>query len=470
MTDATRWSAAETAARIARGQVSATEVVEAYLRRIAAVDDRVGAYVRVFVDGARARARALDVDARAGRLHGPLHGVPVAVKDLLAVEGVPLGAGSPLLGREPSRKTATVVRRLEAAGAVVLGLTTLHEVALGVTGVNPHGRFARNPWNLDRITGGSSSGSAAAVAAGLAAAAIGSDTGGSIRLPAAFCGIVGLKPTFGRVSRHGVFPLAASFDTVGPMTRTVTDAALLLEVLAGPDPADGHASPLPPEPYTRAMTAVPASLPVGRLAGPFFEADLDPAAARALDDATRLLEDAGCRTRPVHLEHVEAAQEAQLVVLRWEAAQVHRARFPGREAEYGPDVRAILAQGAATTPEALAHARQALARLQAEVRAQLRETPVLLGPMLAIGAPRIADVDPAGPAWQVLRRVIARFSRLFNATGLPALALPAGLTAEGLPVAVQLAAGPFAESLVLGVARRLEAALGWTLPVLPRDA
>jgi aspartyl-tRNA(Asn)/glutamyl-tRNA(Gln) amidotransferase subunit A len=272
------------------------------------------------------------------------------------------------------------------------------------------------------------------------------------------------------VSRRGVFPLAASFDTVGPMARTVTDVALLLEVLAGPDPADAHTSPSPPEPYTRTMAAVPPGLPVGRLVGPFFEVDLDPAAARAVDEAARLLAEAGHPVRAVRLEHVEAAHEAQLVVLRWEAAQVHRARFPGREAEYGPDVRAILAQGAATPAEAVGEARQVLARLQAEVAARLRETPVLLLPMLAIGAPRIAEVDPAGPTWQAVRRVIARFSRLFNATGLPAISLPAGLTAEGLPVAVQLAAGPFAESLLLGVARRLEAALGWQLPVLPREA
>jgi aspartyl-tRNA(Asn)/glutamyl-tRNA(Gln) amidotransferase subunit A len=305
MPEITMMPAAALAAAIARGALAARDAVEAYLARIARVDSRVEAYVSVLAVDAQDEARRLDAEARAGRLRGILHGVPVAVKDLLAVRGVPMSAGSTMLGPDPAPHDAAAVRRLRDAGAVVLGVTALNEFAMGTTGVNPHSRTARNPWNLDRITGGSSSGSAAAMAAGLAAAAIGTDTGGSIRIPAALCGIVGLKPTFGRVSRAGVFPLAGSFDTVGPMVRTVEDAALLLEVLAGPDVADAGTIQAPPGRYRDEMARDPSGLRVGRLSGAFFESNLDPAVARGLEAVTLALERSGVRVVPVTLPSIE---------------------------------------------------------------------------------------------------------------------------------------------------------------------
>jgi len=468
MDDVTQMTAAAIAARIREQRLRAVDAVDAYLDRIATVDGDVAAYVTVLSDRARQTARDRDGEARVGRLRGPLHGVPIAIKDAIAIEGVPMTAGSSFLGREPSQRSATVVQRLEGAGAIVLGTTTLHEFALGTTSVNPHGRSPRNPWDLTRITGGSSGGSAAAVAAGLAACAVGTDTGGSIRLPGALCGIVGLKPTFGRVSRKDVLPLADSFDTVGPMVRTVEDAALLLEVMAGHDAGDPRSSPAPVERYlVAALGSIPSGLRVGRLSGAYFEADLDPAVAAALDEATRACERAGLVVRPVTVRAIEAAQRAQGTVLIVEAAAYHRVTYPGREAEYGPDVRSLLAQGAATPPAAVADARAVLAQLQTEMQTLQRDCPILLGPAVPIGAPRFADVDPTGPRWPEVRRVLTRFSRLFNATGLPTIVLPAGLTAEGLPVAVQLAAPPFAEGALLAVAHRLEGALGWSLPPLP---
>jgi aspartyl-tRNA(Asn)/glutamyl-tRNA(Gln) amidotransferase subunit A len=468
MDEITRLTVADLAAGVRDGRVRVAEVVDAYLERIAEVDPHLCAYVRRLDDRARRMARQLDAEVRAGRLRGPLHGVPVAIKDLIAIEGVPMTAGSSFLGREPSRESATVVRRLKDAGAVVLGTTALHEFALGMTSVNPHGRTPRNPWDPERIAGGSSGGSAVAVAAGLAAAAVGTDTGGSIRIPAALCGLVGLKPTFGRVSRHGVLPLAESFDTVGPMGRSVEDAALMLEVMAGRDAADPHSSPSPADRYTALLGSAPG-VRVGRLSGPYFEADLDPAVARGVEEAARACADAGFSVHPVTLRTIEAAHQAQLTALLAEAAAYHQTAYPGRESAYGPDVRALLAQGAATPPEAVSAARAALADLQAEVAALQRETPILLAPAVPIGAPRIADVDPAGTRWQEIRRALGRFSRLFNATGLPAIVLPAGLTAEGLPVAVQLAAPSLAEALLLAVAWRLEEALSGTIPPLPHN-
>jgi aspartyl-tRNA(Asn)/glutamyl-tRNA(Gln) amidotransferase subunit A len=452
--DVTQMTAAAIAAAVREGRLRAADAIEAYLERIAVVDEHVAAYVTVLADRARSAARERDAEAHAGRLRGPLHGVPIAIKDLIAIEGVPMTAGASFLG-QPSSQSAAVVARLQEAGAIVLGTTTLHEFALGMTSVNPHGRTPRNPWNLSCIAGGSSGGSAAAIAAGLAAAAVGTDTGGSIRIPAALCGIVGLKPTFGRVSRDGVLPLADSFDTVGPMVRTVEDAALMLEAMAGPDDADQRSGP----PRIR----------VGRLSGAYFEADLDPAVATALDDATRACERAGLSVRAVTLRTVEAAQQAQLTVLLAEAAAFHRSTYPSRDAEYGPDVRALLAQGAATPAAAVADARAVLEQAQAEVETLLGECPILLGPALPIGAPRFADVDPSGTRWPEVRRVLGRFSRLYNTTGLPAIVLPAGVTRDGLPVAVQLAAPRLAEGLLLSVARGVEAALGWSPPPLPLE-
>lgn len=449
------------AERIRGGLITAVGAVEAYLERIAHVDPRIAAYVTVLAERARAEAATRDAEARSGRWRGPLHGVPVAVKDLIRIEGVPLTAGSSFLGREPSQETATVVRLLESAGAIVLGTTTLHEFALGMTSLNPHGRTPRNPWRLDRVAGGSSGGSAAAVAAGLAAGAVGTDTGGSIRIPAALCGVVGLKPTFGRISRHGVLPLSGSFDTVGPIARCVMDAALFLSVTAGVDPADPASSDVPADAYLEQAERARPGLRVGRLAGEYFELDLDPAASRAVDDAARACVEAGFTVRPVCLRTAEEAGAAQVTLLLAEAAAFHRSTFPQMRERYGRDVRTLLDQGERVTPAMLSQAREDQARVVAEISDIFDDVDLLLGPALPAGAPRLEDADPQGAAWSRVRRMLGRFSRLYNLTGLPAIVLPAGLTDEGLPVAVQLAAGRFREGVLLGCARVIEQALGW---------
>jgi aspartyl-tRNA(Asn)/glutamyl-tRNA(Gln) amidotransferase subunit A len=468
MSEITSLSAASLAAAIREHRFSVTDVVDAYLDRVGRVDGRISGYVTVLADRARQQARRRDAAVESGNALGALHGVPVGIKDLMSIDGVSMTAGSSFLGTEPASETATVVQRLEMAGAVVLGTTTLHEFAFGMTSVNAHGRWPRNPWRPDRVCGGSSGGSAAAVAAGMAACAVGSDTGGSIRIPAAFCGIVGLKPTYRRVSRHGVLPLAATFDTVGPMTRTVEDAALMLEVMAGEDRLDPHASAAPVPSYRGQMRVDPAGLSVGRIRGAYFDEDLDPAVQRAVDDVSKALTACGIRVRDVEISSMDAVQRAQLAILGSEAAAFHRATFPGRESEYAADVRANLERGGAIDAAQIGEAREVMGRTTREIQALLQSTPVLLSPMIAIGAPAISDANPEGPRWPELRRVIGRFTRLFNLTGLPAISLPAGVTADGLPIAVQLAAGPFAEGLLLSVARRVESAVGWSLPDLPR--
>ncbi len=460
MNEITDLSALALAERIRDGRLTAVDSVEAYVERIARVDPQVAAYVRVLAGRAQSEARVRDAEARSGRWRGPLHGVPVAVKDLIQIEGVPLTAGSSFLGREPSRETATVVRRLEAAGAIVLGTTTLHEFALGMTSLNPHGRSPRNPWRPDRIAGGSSGGSAVAVAAHLAAGAIGTDTGGSIRIPAALCGVVGLKPSFGRISRHGVLPLSGSFDTVGPMTRCVTDAALFLGVMAGVDPADPTSRDEPVEAYVEQVARARPGLRVGRLAGAFFESDLDPAVARAVDDAARACVEAGFTVRSVSLRAPEEAGWAQLTLLLAEAAAFHRDTYPGMRERYGRDVRVLLDQGEEVTAAMRSQARGVQSRVAAEISDAFGEVDLLLGPALPGGAPTLEAADPQGAAWPQVRQMMGRFSRLYNLAGLPAIVLPAGLTNEGLPVAVQLAASQFREGTLLGCARVIEQALG----------
>lgn len=468
MSEITSLSASALARQIQEGRLTCVEAVSAYLRRIEVVDPEVCAYVTVLSERALAAARRRDAELREGLLRGPLHGVPIAVKDLIAVEGVQMTAGSSFLRGAPSAASAEAVRRLEAAGAVVLGTTTLHEFALGMTSVNPHGRTPRNPWDTDRVAGGSSGGSAVAVAAGLAAGALGTDTGGSIRIPAAMCGIVGLKPTFGRVSRDGVLPLAASFDTVGPMARTVEDAALLLEATAGFHPGDGSSSRQPVEAYRAAALALQPALRVGRLVGPPFEADLDPAVESAVEEAARACERAGLRILPVGLRSAEAGGQAQVAMLLAEAAAFHRANYPGRERSYGRDVRALLDRGSRLSPEDLAAAEEVAAGVRAELAGILRDCDVLLGPALPQGAPLISEVDPDGDKWPEVRSRLGRFSRVYNLAGLPAVVIPAGTTACGLPVAVQLAGREFSEGSLLAVARLIEEAIGWTIPSLPK--
>lgn len=461
MSEITDLSASALAEQIRDGRISAVASTEAYLARIAQVDPRLAAYVTVLTERALSQARARDAELRLGHWRGPLHGVPVAVKDLIQIEGVPLTAGSSFLGNAPSPQTATVVRLLEAAGAIVLGTTTLHEFALGMTSLNPHGRTPRNPWRLDRVAGGSSGGSAVAVAAHLAAGAVGTDTGGSIRIPAALCGVVGLKPTFGRISRHGVLPLSGSFDTVGPITRCVADAAMFLGVMAGVDPADPASCDVPVGAYLEQAARARPGLRVGRLTGPFFESDLDPAVTRAVDAAASACVEAGCTVRPIRLSASEDAGWAQVTLLLAEAAAFHRNAYPGMRDRYGRDVRLLLDKGEEVTAAMRSRALEVQSQVAAELEDALGDVDTLLGPALPCGAPSLEDADPQGAAWPQVRQLLGRFSRLYNLTGLPAMVLPAGLTDEGLPVAVQLASGRFCEGTLLSCAFVMEQALGW---------
>jgi aspartyl-tRNA(Asn)/glutamyl-tRNA(Gln) amidotransferase subunit A len=459
-------SLADLAAAIRAGRRSPVALVEGCLARIRDTDPRLRAFIRVEEVSTLVDAAAREREAREGRIRGPLHGIPVAVKDLFDMAGLPTTAGAAIRRDHRAGETATAVRRLQEAGAIIIGKTNLHEFAFGVTSVNPHFGAVGNPANVDHVAGGSSGGSGAAVAAGCCAAALGTDTGGSIRIPAALCGIVGLKPTFGRISRHGVVPLAWSFDTIGPMTRTVADAALILEVLVG---ADGH------DPVTgRAgqfdhRRVTPAdSFRVGRLTGSFFNAATDPEVGAALERAAAVLAQRGGRIGEVRLEAIEAAQAAQTTILFAEAAAYHQRAYPGRLAEYGPDLRELLAEGATIPATAYVEAQRVQAVVIAQVRVLFDDADVLLCPTVPVPAPRVDEVDPARTdGWRQARAPLSRFTRLFNLTGLPAISVPVGRTRAGLPIGAQLAAAPGQEARLLSIAAALEAAVGWEPAPLP---
>ncbi|MBI5627744.1 MAG: Asp-tRNA(Asn)/Glu-tRNA(Gln) amidotransferase GatCAB subunit A, partial [Candidatus Rokubacteria bacterium] len=347
MSDLVWTSLTDLARAIAARDVSPVEVVQAHLDRIAALDGKLKAYLTVMADAALERAKAAEAAVMSGEPLGRLHGVPVGFKDLYCTKGVKTTGGSRILADWVPDEDATVVSRLAGAGAIALGKLNMHEFAFGPEGLNPHYGTPWNPWdpNTHRICGGSSSGSGAAVAAGLCPGALGSDTGGSVRIPSALCGISGVKPTYGRVSRAGVLPLAWSLDHVGPMCRTAADCALMLGAMAGYDPRDPTTSVLPVPDYTAALTGQVKGLRVGVLRS-FFLESTGVALRHAVEEAVKVLEGLGATIQDVNLETAQFAPAASYAVLSPEAYAYHEAWLRERPADYGDDVRQRLRVGA----------------------------------------------------------------------------------------------------------------------------
>lgn len=462
MTDLHRLSLEEISARIRSGDVSAEETVRACLERIERLDPQLGAFITVTGEAALDAARAAD---RATEKGGPLRGVPVALKDLFDTAGVPTTAGSKIFADRVPSENAEVVRRLLERGAIVIGKTNLHEWAFGVTTQNPHFGPTRNPWDLSRIPGGSSGGSGAALAAGLCYGALGSDTGGSIRIPASLCGIVGLKPTFGRVSVRGSVPLAWSLDHAGPMARTVRDVALLYAAIAGFDAED-------PTSAEREVGDPLAEIEDGvrglRLGLPrqHFFAGTEPEIVSAVREAARILEREGAVVEEIDLPRTDALLPTQTAIIGTEAASFHRERMRERPQDFGPDVLERLRRGEKVTGAEYVLARRAQLEIRhAWIRA-LGGYAAVLTPTTAIAAPPADGEDALAQA----ARLTARTSP-FNLTGLPAISVPCGLTSERLPVGLQIASGPWMESTILRIARaheRVSESIGSPASVEPR--
>ncbi|HKW95776.1 MAG TPA: amidase [Methylomirabilota bacterium] len=456
-------SMGELARLVATKAVSPLDVVQAHLDRIAALDGRVKAYITVMADAALQAAKAAEAALMAREPLGPLHGVPVGLKDLYCTKGVKTTAGSRILRDWVPTEDATVVSRLAGAGAIMLGKLNMHEFAYGPEGLNVHYGTSWNPWDASthRIPGGSSSGSGAGVAAGLCPGALGSDTGGSIRIPSSLCGLTGIKPTYGRVSRAGVLPLAWSLDHVGPMCRSAADCALMLGAMSGYDPRDPSTSVLPVPDYTAALTGQVKGLRVGLLRRAFLESAGEPQ-RQAVEAAVKTLETLGASVREVELPQMKYAAGAAAAVISAESYAYHEPWLKSRIAEYGSDVRERLLVGAFVSGADYLRGQRVRQLIRDEVDQVLGGLDVLIAPTLPIAAVPVGtrEVEIDGRLHPV-RPSLVRYTRPFNASGHPAASVPCGFTADGLPIGMQVVGRSFDEATVLRVADAYQRVTDW---------
>ena len=442
---------AEAAQRLQAREISPVELTQAHLDRIQALDGRLNAYITVTAERALEEASRAERTFASGHVVGPLQGIPVATKDLMYTRGILTSAGSKVLCDFVPDYDATVMERLRDAGAVLLGKLNLMEFAMGGSFHNVHYGDIHNPWDLDRFPGGSSSGAGAATAAGLCMGALGTDTGGSIRSPANNCGIVGLKPTYGLVSRHGVIPLSWSLDHVGPMTRTVEDCALMLQVVAGHDPHDPTSSRAPVPDYSAHLKKGIRGLRIGVLQSPFFD-DLSEEVALAVELALTVFTELGATLKEVALERVTKARAVYDSVVYSEATAYHLPWMRTKIDDYGPNTRGRLEQGLAMPATAYVQAQRERRLLVRDAMAILDETDLLLAP----GAARTAGrLDEEGAA------ALRGYTNVFNITGLPVLSVPCGFSDTNLPISFQVVGRPFDEATVLRAAYAYEQVTPW---------
>ena len=449
-------SLTELAAAIRERKLSSVEATTALLERISAWQPKINAFVQVEAESALELARAADAALARGEIKGPLHGVPLAHKDMYYTTGKVAGCGSKLREGWIAPTTSTVISRLEAAGSFRIGTLHMSEFAYSPTGHNAYLGHARNPWNPEHITGGSSSGSGAAVAARLVPAALGSDTGGSIRLPAHFCGITGLKTTYGRVSRANALPLSFTLDTVGPLARTAADCALIMAAMAGADPLDPTTSGAPAWDAAAASRS-PRAMKIGVPAS-FYVDDVEPSVAAALDAALATFGKLGIQIVKVELPDQSVLAAAALMVLAVEATAAHAAWLRERPQDYGAQVRARLENGLAySAVEYLEALRWRGPALAAHLTA-IGDIDVIVVPTSREPAPTIAATDVGGGSNAEATIVgVTRFMRPVNYLGLPSLVVPASHADSGLPIGLQLIGRPFGDETVVALGTAFQA-------------
>jgi aspartyl-tRNA(Asn)/glutamyl-tRNA(Gln) amidotransferase subunit A len=450
----------EQAARLLRRrEISPLDLVEASLARIERLNTSLFAFLTVLAEDARREAKAAAREILRGRARGPLHGIPISLKDNFWTRGIRTTAGSKILAKFVPDADSDVAKKVARSGAILLGKTNMHEFAYGITGENPHYGSSRNPWARDRISGGSSGGSAAAVGSGMGFASVGTDTGGSIRIPSALCGIVGLKPTYGLVSTAGVVTLGISFDHVGPIARSVTDACILLEAIAWKYPS-GEMRP----DYRKLRKNRPRRFRIGVPKEFFFER-LDSEVRRLVEAAAKKFESLGARIEQVSLPRLTDAidQASQLLVAEINKYHESQGYYPARVAEYGDDVRGHLEMGHKILAVNYLRALPKRREIVEDFQAAFEEVDVILAPTSPIPAPLVGEpiVRAPGESESVVRAELLRFTRPANQTGFPAISIPCGFTREGLPVGLQLMGPRWGEARLLSIALAYEEATEW---------
>lgn len=451
----------EASGLVASGELSPIELVQAHLDRIKETEPKLNSFITLLEEQSLEAARQTERDIQKSGSRSPLHGMPIALKDLYYTKGVRTTVGSKILADFVPDYDAAVVERFSEAGAVLLGKLQMHEFAFGATSENPHYGPAHNPWDTERVTGGSSGGSGSSVAAGQAMATLGSDTGGSVRIPAALCGIVGLKPTYGLVSRYGVYPLCWSLDTVGPMTRSVRDAALVMNAIAGPDARDPSSSDRATGDFASRLGRPIDGLRIGIPKEHYFDA-VDSEVADAVMTAARVLEGLGATVERVSIPMLGNVAAISNTIMLAEAAEVHLDHLREQGDQFDPAVRDRMEPGATIPAVQYIRAQRARASYCEQVDQVMATVDVLLAPTCPIGAPKIGEptvtvagrTEPKGPT-------LSRLTRPWNLYGGPAISVPCGKTSEGLPIGLQLAGRPFEDALLLQIARAYEQASGW---------
>jgi len=447
---------AEASALIGKRELSPVELVQSRLARIERFDSKLNSFIRVLGDQALVAARSAEAEIMAGHYRGSMHGIPIGLKDIYETKGIPTTGHSRVLIDHVPQQDATSVRLLTDAGAIVVGKLATHEFAFGGPSFDLPWPPARNPWDTSRFTGGSSSGTGAAVAAGLVLGGTGSDTGGSIRGPAAFCGLAGLKPSYGRVSRTGVLPLAFSLDHAGPMTWTVEDCAIMLRVMAGHDPADPGSANRPVPDYRGALSGDVTGLRIG-LIRHFYETDnpANEATRQGIARAAKVLEDLGCSVREIRLPPLADWAACGVIIMLTEGYAIHEAALRERFADYGEAFRDRMALAALITGADYVQAVRRRRELAAELAAGMADLDLV---MTAAAPSEAPPIDAVGK-FAIFER--PSLTMPFNVTGTPAMSVCCGYTGAGLPLAFQLAGRPFDEATVLKAAHAYEKATPW---------
>ena len=443
-------------------EISPIELTKAHLERIQLLDKRLNCFITITPELALQQARQAEMEIQHVDYTGALHGIPLALKDLYETQGIRTTAGSTFFADYIPESDAAVVQKLKEAGAVLLGKLNMHEIALGVTNENPHYGDCCNPWDLTRVTGGSSGGNAAALAAGLCMGALGSDTGGSIRIPSALCGVVGLKPTYGRVSLRGVIPLSWNLDHAGPMARSVQDVAILLQTIAGYDPQDAWSVDMPVGDYLSIPGKDLRGWRIALAADGYFtdEEVVNGDVQSAVKQAAQVFESLGAQVEQVAFPNAREAAMANGLMTPSDAAAFHHQRLSENPQGFGQDVLKRLQTGAAHTSTEYSQARRMQTILRCQFNEFFDEFDLLLTPTTPVTAPMRSPADAFDRP-----RLLTRFTAPFNLTGLPALSVPCGWSSEKMPIGLQIVGKAWGEAKVLLAGKLYEQWRGFQIPI-----